>query len=107
GWGAGGAALHHSANSPRLLPHDFRIRSEHNRAHDWPISYEDVAPFYDKVAQEIGVSGDAAAEELWRPKGQRYPMPPMKTFRSGQGWLQGFAADGSRIVPPPLRLHST
>ena len=107
GWGVGGAALHYFANFPRLLPNDFRIRSEHNRAHDWPISYEDVAPFYDKVAQEIGVSGDAAAEELWRPKGQRYPMPPMKTFRSGQVWLKGFAANGIRMVPAAVGMNST
>jgi len=59
GWGVGGAALHYYANFPRLLPTDFRTKSEHNRAHDWPIAYEDVAPFYDKVAREIGVSGDA------------------------------------------------
>src|SRR3984893_18356425 len=35
GWGVGGAALHYFANFPRLLPNDFRIKSEHNRAHDW------------------------------------------------------------------------
>ena len=38
GWGVGGAALHYFANFLRLLPNDFRIKSEHNRAHDWPIS---------------------------------------------------------------------
>src|SRR5262245_556404 len=69
GWGVGGAALHYFANLPRLLPTDFKIKSEHNRAHDWPISYEDVAPFYDKVAQDIGVSGDAKAEAISRPAG--------------------------------------
>src|SRR4030095_2570864 len=29
GWGVGGAALHYFANFPRLLPNDFRIKSEH------------------------------------------------------------------------------
>jgi choline dehydrogenase-like flavoprotein len=106
GWGVGGAALHYFANFPRLLPNDFRIKSEHNRAHDWPISYDDVAPFYDKVAQEIGVSGDAGAEELWRPKGQPYPMPPMKTFRNGRVWLKGFEANGIRMVPAAVGMNS-
>src|ERR1700761_1084318 len=69
GWGVGGAALHYFANFPRYLPTDYKIKSEHNRAHDWPISYADVAPFYDKVAAEIGVSGDAKQEEKWRPAG--------------------------------------
>jgi choline dehydrogenase-like flavoprotein len=107
GWGGGGAALHYYANFPRLLPNDFRLKSEHGRAHDWPISYDDVAPWYDKVAHEIGVSGDAAAEELWRPKGQPYPMPPMKTFRNGEVWLKGFAANGIRMVPAAVGMNST
>jgi choline dehydrogenase-like flavoprotein len=62
GWGTGGAALHYSANFPRLLPSDFNMKSEHGRGLDWPISYADVAPYYDRVAREIGVSGDAKAE---------------------------------------------
>ncbi len=106
GWGVGGAALHYFANFPRLLPNDFRIRSEHGRAHDWPISYDDVAPYYDKVAHEIGASGDAAAEEIWRPKGRPYPMPPMKTFRNGEVWGKGFAAAGIRLAPAAVGMNS-
>src|SRR5256885_10103649 len=107
GWGVGGAALHYFANLPRLLPNDFKIRSEHNRALDWPISYQDVAPYYDKVARDIGVSGNAKAEEIWRPAGDPYPMPPMKTFRNGQIWLKGFEAVGIRMVPAPVGMNST
>ena len=103
---SGGAALHYYANFPRLLPTDFRIRSEHNRAHDWPIAYEDVAPFYDKVARDTGLSGDAKAEERWRPPGEAYPMPPMKTFRNGDIWLKGFEAVGIPMVPAPVGMNS-
>ena len=95
GWGVGGAALHYFANFPRLLPNDFKIKSEHGRALDWPISYQDLAPYYDRVARDIGVSGDAKAEQIWRPGGEPYPMPPMRTFRNGQVWLKGFEAVGS------------
>src|SRR3981189_3589243 len=107
GWGCGGAPLHYFANFPRLLPNDFRIKSEHNRAHDWPISYQDVAPYYDKVARDVGVSGDAKAEEIWRPAGAPYPMPPMKTFRNGDIWLKGFEAVGIRMVPAAVGMNST
>ena len=107
GWGVGGAALHYFANFPRLLPNDFKMKSEHNRAHDWPISYQDVAPYYDKVALDVGVSGDAKAEEIWRPAGEPYPMPPMKTFRNGQVWLKGFEAVGIRMVPAAVGMNST
>src|ERR1700761_9261476 len=106
GWGVGGAALHYYANFPRLLPTDFRIRSEHDRAHDWPISYADVAPYYDKVARDTGLSGDAKAEEQWRPAGEAYPMPPMKTFRNGDVWLKGFEASGIPMVHAPVGMNS-
>ena len=107
GWGVGGAALHYFANFPRLLPNDFKIKSEHGRALDWPISYQDVAPYYDKVAQDVGVSGDAKAEEIWRPAGAPYPMPPMKTFRHGDVWLKACEAAGVRLVPAAVGMNST
>ncbi len=107
GWGVGGAALHYFANFPRLLPNDFKIKSEHGRALDWPIAYQDVAPYYDKVAHDIGVSGDAKAEELWRPAGDPYPMPPMKTFRHGEVWAKGCEAVGIRLVPAAVGMNST
>ena len=107
GWGVGGAALHYFANHPRYLPNDFKIKSEHNRALDWPISYQDVAPFYDRVAHDIGMSGDAKAEEIWRPAGRPYPMPPMKTFRHGEVWVKGFESLGIRMRPAPVAMNST
>ena len=106
GWGSGGASLHYFANFPRLLPTDFRMKSEHGRGHDWPIAYEDVAPFFDKVAREIGVSGDAKAEERWRPAGEAYPMPPMKTFRNGDIWIKPLEASGIPMVPAPVGMNS-
>ena len=107
GWGVGGAALHYFANFPRLLPNDFKVKSEHNRGLDWPIDYKDVAPYFDKVARDVGVSGDAKAEEIWRPAGPAYPMPPMKTFRNGDIWLKGFEAAGIRMVPAAVGMNST
>jgi choline dehydrogenase-like flavoprotein len=106
GWGVGGAALHYFANFPRLLLNDFKIKSEHNRAHDWPIAYQDVAPYYDKVAADIGVAGDAKAEEKWRPPGPVYPMPPMKTFPNGEVWLKAAEANGIRFVPNAVGMNS-
>ena len=106
GWGVGGAALHYFANFPRLLPNDFKIKSEHNRALDWPISYSDVAPYYDKVARDVGVSGDARAEEVWRPAGDAYPMPPMKTFRNGDVWVKASESAGIRLVPAAVGMNS-
>ena len=83
------------------------MKSEHNRGHDWPIAYEDVAPFYDKVAADVGVSGDAKAEEKWRPAGKPYPMPPMKTFPAGEVWRKGAEANGIRLIPMANGMNSS
>ena len=53
------------------------------------------------------MSGDAKAEEKWRPPGQPYPMPPMKTFRHGEIWVKGFESLGIRMVPAPVAMNST
>jgi choline dehydrogenase-like flavoprotein len=106
GYGTGGAALHHSANYPRLLPSDFSMKSDHGRGLDWPISYAELAPYYDKAAREIGVSGDAKAEERWRPPGEPYPMPPLKKFRHGEVWVKGFNAVGIHVVSGAVGVNS-
>jgi choline dehydrogenase-like flavoprotein len=105
GWGTGGAALHHSANYPRLLPDDFTMKSDHGGL-DWPISYADLAPYYDRAAREIGISGDAKAEERWRPPGEPYPMPPLRKFRHGEVWVKGFESVGIHVVSGAVGVSS-
>ena len=53
----GGRTNHWGRISLRFGPDDFRRKSIDGLGEDWPISYEDVAPFYDKVDQLIGVFG--------------------------------------------------
>src|SRR6266481_2381655 len=106
GWGVGGAALHYFANFPRLMPNDFKVKSEHGKGLDWPINYADVAPYWDKVAKDVGVSGDAKAEEIWRPAGEPYPMPPMKTFPAGKVWVKAAESAGIRLVPAAVGMNS-
>src|ERR1700757_3895112 len=99
GWGTGGAALHYFANFPRLLPNDFKVKSTYGKGLDWPIDYADIAPYWDQVAEDVGVSGDAKAEEIWRPAGKPYPMPPMQTFPGGEAWKKAFDKLGMRLPP--------
>lgn len=55
----GGSTIHYAAHWPRLKPVDFRKGTEHGIAGniDWPIAYEDLAPFYDINDAEVGISG--------------------------------------------------
>ena len=53
----GGRTNHWGRIALRMAPVDFKVRSHDGRGDDWPISYEDVAPYYDKVEAYIGVFG--------------------------------------------------
>src|SRR5215470_9638307 len=53
----GGRTNHWGRIALRFAPVDFRSRTRDGLGDDWPISYEDVAPYYDKVESYIGVFG--------------------------------------------------
>lgn len=103
GHGYGGAAIHHYAVWPRLHAPDFRMASDHGRGLDWPIGYDTLRPFYDRVQTEVGVAGDAA-QEKWRPAGAPYPLPPVPVFPQGETLARGFRARGLGIAPLPLAI---
>src|SRR5512146_234478 len=53
----GGRTNHWGRIALRFAPVDFKARSHDGMGDDWPISYQDVAPYYDKVESYIGVFG--------------------------------------------------
>ena len=105
GWGTGGAALHHYAVWLRHHVDDFDTKSRFGQGLDWPISYEDLRPFYDQIQNEVGISGDAEAE-VWRPPGEPYPMPARRVFRQATLVAEGFSKLGLRTSPLPMAINS-
>jgi len=103
GFGVGGAALHHYAVWPRLHPEDFEMHARYGRGTDWPLSYADLAPYYDRVQREAGIAGDAS-QEVWRAPGEPYPMPPVPVFGQGRALERGFRKLGKRVSPLPLAV---
>ena len=82
----GGGTFSYGAMAWRFMEKDFRMRStygsvEGSTLEDWPISYDDLEPFYEKAEWEIGVSGDAAANPFGAPRKKPYPMPPLPPNR--------------------------
>lgn len=71
----GGRTNHWGRISLRFGPHDFKRKSIDGLGDDWPISYEDIKPFYDKVDKMIGVYGTNLNMEN-EPDG--YFLPPPK-----------------------------
>ena len=105
GFGSGGSALHHYGVWPRLHENDFNVRSRHGKSLDWPISYDDLRPYYDEVQAELGLSGDAKSE-VWRPLGEPYPMPPLPIFKQGAVIAAGFEKLGKKTAPIPMAINS-
>ena len=82
----GGGTLTYGAMAWRYQPKDFRMRStygtpEGSTLDDWPISYDDLAPFYQKAEYEIGVSGDVSNDPFKGPRAKPLPMPPLSPTR--------------------------
>ncbi len=53
----GGRTNHWGRISLRFGPHDFKRRSIDGLGADWPIGYEDVKPYYDKIDKLLGIFG--------------------------------------------------
>ena len=82
----GGGTLSYGAQAWRYMPQDFRMRStygapEGSSLEDWPISYDDLEPFYDKAEYEIGISGDYSGTPFQGPRRRDLPMPPLPPNR--------------------------
>lgn len=105
GWGLGGSGTHHFALWPRLHELDFELRTRYGRGLDWPIRYDELRPYYDRVQRDIGVSGDSTAE-VWRPPGEPYPMPPLDLQPQARALRRGFDALGLRTAPMPVAINS-
>jgi quinoprotein glucose dehydrogenase len=72
----GGLAMHWGGVTPRFSPEDFRVRSQYGVGDDWPISYEELDPFYQEAEERMGISGEQGPPEL-DPRGKPFPMPPL------------------------------
>ena len=71
----GGRSLVWGRQSYRMSDNDFKAASRDGYGDDWPISYADLAPFYDIVEKYVGITGAAEGNEML-PDGQF--LPPMK-----------------------------
>jgi choline dehydrogenase-like flavoprotein len=82
----GGGTLSYGAMAWRFMEKDFRMRStygavEGSTLEDWPISYEDLEPYYERAEWEIGVSGDDSNNIFRAPRKRPLPMPPLSPNR--------------------------
>ena len=98
GIGVGGSTLHYTAYVPRAQADDLKLRSTTGQGVDWPIGYDDLAPYYAEVEGVLGVSGPH--DYPWGPP-RTYPCGPLALNGAAQLMTRGCDALGIRTAPAP------
>lgn len=97
----GGRTNHWGRISLRFGPKDFKRRSIDGLGDDWPISYEEVKPFYDKVDRLVGIFGSIEGLEN-EPDGVF--LPPPKPRLHELMIKKGALAAGVNVIPSRLSI---
>ncbi len=103
GTGVGGSMLHWGAFCPRPDARELRLRTEQGVGEDWPLSLEELNPYYDEVEAFIGVSGPAAYP--WDAQ-RRYALPPVPRNAPAELMARGCAMLGVRATDAPAAVLS-
>jgi glucose dehydrogenase len=86
----GGLAMHWGGVTPRFSPEDFKTKSLCGVGFDWPISYDDLDPWYQEAEERMGVAGEQGPRDI-DPRGRPFPMP-MLPLSYNLEKLKGWAA---------------
>jgi choline dehydrogenase-like flavoprotein len=100
GRGVGGGTVHYAGYTPRFHPSDFKTESIDGVDKDWPISYEELRPYYEDIEEELPVAG-----EHWPwgdPHG--YPHSPHPVSGSGLVFLRGCQRLGLDVRVGPVAI---
>jgi choline dehydrogenase-like flavoprotein len=89
GRGVGGGSVHWAAFAPRFHPSDFEVYTRDGLGADWPISYQDLLPYYEQLEREMPVAGPA-----YYPWGypHGYPYGPHPMGGVGNTLIKGCSA---------------
>ncbi len=106
--GYGGGTNCWWAQTPRMAPEDFRLRSTFGVGQDWPLSYDELEPFYVQAEQIMDIAGPDDLTVVY-PRSKPYPQPPHnlsavdKVMKASMPDAQ-FAAPCARLrLPKPNR----
>ncbi|MBI2228885.1 MAG: GMC family oxidoreductase [Deltaproteobacteria bacterium] len=107
----GAGTIHYSGLSWRFHESDFRVRSADGPVagaaiEDWPITYDEMEPFYEKAEWTIGVSGKGWANPFDPPRKRDYPTPPLPRNSAGAILEKGGKALGLHPFPTPMAILS-
>ena len=86
--GVGGGTVLYAGHFPRFHPSDFRVNSLDGVADDWPIDYNQIAPYYAENERMTGVAGMAGDPAY--PSDNAHKLPPLPLGESGKVLAKGF-----------------
>lgn len=102
-YGVGGSMNHWDAFTQRFRPSTFLAKSMQGLGDDWPITYEELLPYYQKTEKILGVAGDHTTYPVPR---EPFPLPPHPISYADQVLQKGFAAGGIHTYPAPRAILS-
>jgi choline dehydrogenase-like flavoprotein len=106
----GSGTVSYGAMGWRFMPEDFRLKTiygevEDSTLDDWPVTYDELEPYYTKAEWEIGVSGDETNPFMGR-RSRPYPMPPFELNKEGQVLFDTCKRMGLHPFPIPMLRNS-
>jgi choline dehydrogenase-like flavoprotein len=105
GRGVGGGTVHFTGVFLRFHESDFMTKTVDGVGEDWPIRYQDLAPYYDKIEREIAVSGPSHFP--WGAFNGPYPYPVREPISANaQLFREGCEQLGIASVVAPLAILS-
>ncbi len=107
----GGGTLSYGAMGWRFMPQDFRMRTtygalEGSTLEDWPLSYEELEPCYERAEWEIGVAGDDSQNPFAPPRRRPQPMPPFPYNKEARLLIPAAKRLGWHPFPIPMLRNS-
>jgi choline dehydrogenase-like flavoprotein len=107
----GSGTVSYGAMAWRFMEQDFKLKTiygpvEGSTLEDWPISYFDLEPCYEKAEWEIGVAGKHNANPFFAPRKKPYPMPPFSYNREGNLLSDASKRLGLHPFPIPMLRNS-
>jgi gluconate 2-dehydrogenase alpha chain len=124
----GGTSVHYGTQSWRFRADDFTVRTDTIERYgeealppgsttvDWPITYDELEPYYDAVEYQIGVSGQAGniqgemiegGNPFESPRQREFPMPPLRRMGYSEMIAETVAGMGYHPFPQPAAINST
>lgn len=107
----GSGTVSYGAMAWRFHERDFRLKSAYgtkdgSSLEDWPITYDDLEPCYERAEWEIGVAGDAARDPFSPPRRKPYPMPAHDYSREATLLEAAGRRLGWHPIPIPMLRNS-